>query len=332
MLNEGYSYHQFDDAEDMVDWLNSLEDGQNNFFYQVDGVWATPKGVFLLVHASSAQTPLIGLFLICYNTHMTEDKGDATNPDRVPRRNDGDGDKLAEQLETAVRKVKFDKKCLTCKIVRKDKRIRQRIHNSRAFIPHSPDSISAIAKDLRSQGYNVSYTSLLGHTKKHDPPLNSSMGKELAKEILKKKLVLEKKSITAEEHEQPVNLWGNVIKSVNIDLESESIKPTLENALKAAKDYTDYMNKQKDQNMQAAKMIWSFASQTDPESLSGELEGYKLELNGEQITETAGDTTETPGDTGEGETRPDSVHNGTTGDAATRWPSDLYQGSTQKKS
>lgn len=254
------------------------------------------------------------------------------DPDVVSGREDRDIPQSDKELQELKRKfVKFKKGCFVCNAVRKDKRLRKRLHTSRYYNPHSKDTLRQIQQDCALQGVHFTYLSLQNHVRKHDPPINTTLGKALAKEIVKTKIQLEKKQLKAEVLERPEELWKQVIKDAKFEMESGNIKPTLENALKAAKDYTDFMAKQKDQNMKLATMIWEFSSGHDAGLLSGELDDYILEINGEKydgarITETAESNSASRQDGSS------SVHNGDAGDATTQWPSTLYQGNSKKTS
>lgn len=249
-------------------------------------------------------------------------------PDRVLVREDRPKSQGDAELEVAVKKlIKFKKGCATCKLVRADKRLRKRIHISKAYNVHSSDTLSQIHQDLLASGSKITYASILNHVKKHDPPLNTTLGKELSKEILKKKVQVEKHNLKTVELQEPEKLWQNVIKDTNFEMESGNITPTLSEALKAAKDYTEYVSKQKDQQMGMAKMIWSFTSGKDPDALAQALEVGLIEGEGEDDGDkTTRDTSGTAENITEGSDGSDTVHNGTAGDASTRWPSGLHNG------
>lgn len=254
------------------------------------------------------------------------------DPDTVSGREDRDIPQTDKELQELKRKfVKFKKGCKVCDAVRKDKRLRKRIHTSAAYNPHSRDSLRKIWQDCDLQGVKFGYISLQNHVKKHDPPINSTLGKELTKQILKQKIQLEKKELKADELAQPEELWKQIIKDTKFELESGNIKPTMENALKAAKDYTDYMAKQKDQNMKIATMIWEFSSGTNAGELADQLDGYILEINGEKY-DGAKITESSESDTASRQNGSSTVHNGDAGDATTQWPSALRAGNTAKKS
>ena len=254
--------------------------------------------------------------------------GDTTNPDAVPMRDDRPKTEADKQLEGVIRLIKFKKGCKTCTLVRKNKPLRRRIHISRAFNPSGKETLRAIYTDLRAEGLIVTYTSMLNHVKKHDPPLNATLGKELAKQIIKTRVNAQKKTIRKDELGDPKALWEQIIRDTKYEMEEGNITPTLENALKAAKDLTDFTHKQKDQSMALAKMVWAYSSGMSLEGLSDELDDIKLKVDGKSIEEA---TTRTPAEnTDAGEDEPDPVYNGAPGDAATLWPSGLHNGDASK--
>ena len=208
--------------------------------------------------------------------------------------------------------IKYKSNCSVCQLIKKDKRGRQianRIYECRYYNPTGKESVKALSESLK-----VNRSSLSNHIKKHQFISQSDLDQHRMKTMLKKS-----EAQVVEKIVKHTDVRQEIMQQGMDDLKEGKIKLNANNMLTAARDQSNFEQKQADQQMKIAEMIWFYAS---GEAKTPGLEGA---ING--IPENNGSPQELIGDNPEGTGRPSTVYPGIIGDEPPRGTDTLSQGS-----
>lgn len=145
----------------------------------------------------------------------------------------------------------LEKRCKVCKAVKTNKQLLKRIYDSNYFLPHSKDSLRAIAAD-----YDIfTYESILNHTKKHQFIDSQDYTEKMLEHVDKQ---AEKSAVR--KAVQAKSAIQNIIDIGHERLESGDITVDTNQLLRASQIQMTAEAKTKDQELAAMEMIAFFAS------------------------------------------------------------------------
>jgi hypothetical protein len=148
--------------------------------------------------------------------------------------------------------LKLKSNCAVCAAVQANPKLLNRIYNCSWFVPHSKDSLLAIANDCTGA---FSYQSLKNHVKRHQflnaRDYTQKMMKLKAKEIEDKMAYKAVDSAT---------IWDTAMAMGLERLKAGEMEIKTDHLLKAAKDKSDFQLKKSDQSLRLAEMVAHFAS------------------------------------------------------------------------
>lgn len=151
--------------------------------------------------------------------------------------------------------IKYKKNCAVCKLARVNKKLAQRIYDSRYFVPYSEDTLLQIHADWNQKEKLFSYQSLLNHVKKHQF-INAAKYQEKVLEEVDRKA--EQKTI--QKAIRATDAVQGVIEKGYQRLEDGEINVSTNDLLRASQIKIGQENKEKDQQLAILEMIASFAS------------------------------------------------------------------------
>lgn len=147
--------------------------------------------------------------------------------------------------------LKPDKRCHVCAVIKTDKKLMQRIYDSKQFVKGG-ESLRAISRDYLGV---FEYQSLYNHSKTHQGLSEEDLAdKRLAKEARKMEVAQIREAV--KHHEMRDELLHVGMEGVR---EGE-IKLNGNNVVQLLKQKADMESKEKDRELDMAKMIQAFAS------------------------------------------------------------------------
>lgn len=214
--------------------------------------------------------------------------------------------------------LKLHKQCNVCKAIKLDKKLLERIYNTKFYMKRSQVSLMQLHSEYADL---FSYRALLSHCKNHqfmsEDDYNNRTLKQMAKkaegQILKRQV-------------ESKQVWDEVINIGMDKLQSGEISMRASDLLKAAKDKSDYELKTKDQEIAIAEMMWHFASGENKESRSYD----RRIVEGQAVADfdaTEGITNETGG----GSDESSDVYHTISWDALTQGSGQVPDGNDQAK-
>lgn len=148
--------------------------------------------------------------------------------------------------------IKYKANCAVCRACKDDKKIVEEIYSSTFYMKNSGPSLAMIQDRHRKL---FSYDSLKNHVKKHQFLSDEDYTKRSLAQISRKHEKLALKRAVESKH-----IWEEVMEIGLEGIKSGDIPLRAGDVLKAAKDKSDYVFKQKDQEMAMIDMIAHFAS------------------------------------------------------------------------
>lgn len=144
----------------------------------------------------------------------------------------------------------FEKRCVTCQLVRKNKQLLKRIYESSWYVPYSKDHLKTIAKEAK-----LDYQSILNHVKKHQFIDSQDYHDKMLDHVDKK---AEKRAV--QKAVKAVDAIQSIIEIGNERLKNEEITVDTNQLIRASQVKIAQEAKQKDQSLAMAEMVAHFLS------------------------------------------------------------------------
>lgn len=219
---------------------------------------------------------------------------------------------------TQLKSLHYEKKCKVCNISIKNKKVHERILNSKKFFPSSRDAetLKSISDDT-----GIDYVNLQRHVQRHIAQSPDELSEAEMDRIVRRT----EKAAVIQDYDagaRATDVWNEVIEKAKEGLKDGSMKLTANHLLKAAKDKSDYEIKKKNQDMAIQEMMWHFAS---GEAL-GSTEYDKRRIIEGEAPDTYDPTQVFAGFIDEGASRSSDIHPGVSGDATSPRSSEVLEG------
>ena len=163
--------------------------------------------------------------------------------------------------------LKPDKRCKVCQTLKTDKKLMERIYNSKAFIPGG-ESLRALSRDYVAQ---FEYQSLYNHAKTHQGLSEEDLDNKLMMREAREIEVAQLRKIVRHQ-EMRDELLGLGMDGIRDD----KIKLNSNNVIQLLKQKADIESKSKDRELDVAKMIQAFASGANREVIEVASDGVTI--------------------------------------------------------
>lgn len=201
--------------------------------------------------------------------------------------------------------IKFKVSCDVCKLIKKDKKVLNKIYATTEYDKGSKITLKALQQDYKN---HFSYQSLRNHVKKHQAISAEDLTERHLRGIARKA----EKAILKQRIEAG-DIWNTVMEKGHEQIQDGTIKLRAPDVMRAAKDKSTHDLQVADRELAMAEMIYHFASGAASGANNNNLnERVHAESNRiipqEEATIYIDPTQESPRSIDSGENRPSGVY------------------------